>query len=90
MENTLIIEICLSRAFAEVYDISRAWYPKNDVLGTAMCKDAKEACTDIARQNLGIEVVTINGIQYWRWPSNESPEYVWEVLCNEINERGGY
>lgn len=84
MEVIKLIEKDLARAFTEVYDISRAWYPKRDVLGTAMCLDCRESDIDLARQNLGIEITNINGLEYWKWTSGDNPEEVWELIDNGI------
>lgn len=86
MNNGISIEMRLAAAFAEVYDLSFAWYPKREVVQSAACCCEKEPDIETARQNLGIETVVINGLPYWRWASAEEPSVVWEEKSMEMRQ----
>ena len=61
-----MIQCRLAGAFAEVYDVSGAWYPINSVLETASCSCEKFGDIENARKQLAIETMTINGLECWR------------------------
>lgn len=84
MENKIkMIQCRLAGAFAEVYDVRGAWYPINGVLETASCSCEKFEDIEKARKQLAIGTVTINGLEYWCWTADISPDIVWELLSEE-------
>lgn len=84
--STTVVEKLIAMAFTEIYDCTLGWFPEREVVASAACSAVDKTTVDQARENLGIEVVKINGIPHWRWSAPTDPGEMWDLKDEELRK----